>query len=189
MLFLNSTVTYGFCADENVEPLKKNPGTYLNCQDVPIFTEGNPLQGLNAFAVIPPCSIQNPEVSKKIQAVIEKELSAIGKVIKAKPDNMNGFGSGNLLNIQVGKVSTWNEKQIPITRVTLNVETPVVLSKSDVKSLPRVWTINAFVDAPFDVASEEKSVDAIQKILQEFASNYQFANSKEKEKPTFYIYY
>jgi hypothetical protein len=58
-----------------------------------------------------------------------------------------------------------------------------------VKSLPRVWSISAFVDAPFDVASEEKFVEAIQKLLQEFASNYQFVNSKQKEKLTFYIYY
>jgi hypothetical protein len=188
LFFLNLIAIYGFCSKDNIEQIEKNPGTYLNCQDVPIFIEGNPLQGLNAFAVIPPCSIQNIGVNKKIQYIIEKELGTIGKVVKAKSEDMNGFGSGNLLNIQVGKVSTWNEKQIPITRVTLNIETPVVLSKSGKESFPRIWAINAFVDAPFDIGSEEKSIEAIQKLLQEFVSNYQFINSKQKEKPIFYVY-
>ena len=179
---------YALCADSNVEQLKKNPGLSLNCQDVPIFVQGNPLEGLDTFAVLPPDSIQNQDVNKRIQSIIEKELASIGKVIKAKSDDVSGFGSGNLLNIQVGKVSSWDEKQIPIIRVTLNIETPVLLTKSNIKSLPRVWTVNTFVDAPFGADSEEKTVGAIQKLLQEFIANYQFVNTKQTQKPTFYVY-
>ena len=68
-----------FCADNdqensNIEKLKRNPGLYLNFQDVPIFYTGNPLEGLNTFAVLPPVSIQSLEVTKKIEAFIEASV-------------------------------------------------------------------------------------------------------------------
>ncbi|MES2200024.1 MAG: hypothetical protein V4489_07645 [Chlamydiota bacterium] len=189
LVFFTVFAVCGFCTSDKNEELKKNPGLSLNFQDVPIFVQGNPLDGLNAFVVLPPDSIQNQEVNKKIQSIIEKELGSIGKVIKAKSDDVSGFGTGNLLNIQIGKVSAWDEKQMPVTRVTLNVETPVVMTKSKVNSLPRVWTINTFVDAPLDLGSEEKMIGAVQKLLQEFISNYQFVNATQTQKPTFYVYF
>ena len=194
LLVLTLLTSYGFSADQtaednNIERLKRNPGTHLNCQDVPLFFSGNPLEGLSAFAVIPPCSIQSPEVNKKIEMVIEKELGSIGTVIKAKTEDMTGFGTGNILNIQIGTVSKWDGGELPISRVTLNVETPVIISKTNVKSLPRIWSINDFVDSPLDLKSEDKTVGAVQKLLKEFAKNYKFANPTQTQKPTFYIYY
>jgi hypothetical protein len=173
----------------NIERLKRNPGIYLNFQDVPIFNSGNPLEGLNAFTVIPPYSIQSSEINKKIEALIEKELGSIGTVIKAKPEDMNGFGTGNILNIQIGRVSKWDGGELPISRVTLNIETAVVISKTNVKSLPRIWSINDFVDSPLDLKSEDKTIGAVQKLLKEFIKNYKFANPNQTQKPTFYVYY
>lgn len=184
----------GFCVDNNseesnIERLKRNPGIYLNFQDVPIFYAGNPLEGLSGFAVIPPYSIQSPEVYKKIAAIIEKELGSIGTVIKAKSEDMNGFGTGNILNIQIGQVSKWDGGELPISRVSLNIETSVVISKTHVKSLPRIWAINDFIDSPFDLKSEDKTVGAVEKLLKEFIKNYKFANPSQVQKPTFYVYY
>lgn len=187
MLMVNA-----FCStseDKNIERIKRNPGIYLNSQDVPIFYDGNPLEGLNSFAVIPPYSIQSQEVNKKIGDVIEKELGILGTVVKAKNEDTTGFGTGNLLNIQIGRVSKWDGGELPISRVTLNVETPVVISKTNVKSLPRVWSINDFVDSSLDIKSEDKVVGAVQKLLKEFVKNYKFANPDQAQKPTFYIYY
>lgn len=175
----------GFCAENN---LKENPGIFLNSQDVPIFYTGNPLEKLEAFAVIPPCSIQNAEMNKKIEAIIEKELGAIGTVIKTKSEDMNGFGTGNTLNIQIGPISKWDGGELPISRVTLNIETSVVISTSNVKSLPRVWSINDFVDAPLGGKSEDKIIKAVQKLLKEFVENYTFANPNQAKKPSFYLY-
>jgi len=194
LLITTLSTTLGFCAEtssevDNIERLKRNPGTYLNCQDVPIFYKGNPLEGLNTFAVIPPYSIQSPEINKKIEAIIEKELGSIGTVIKTKTEDMNGFGTGNILNIQIGRVSKWDGGELPISRVTLNVETPVVISKTNVNSLPRVWSINDFIDSPLDLKSEDKAIGAVQKILKEFTKNYKFANPNQIQKPTFYVYY
>jgi hypothetical protein len=175
-------------ADSPIDGLKRNPGIDLNIQDVPIFFTGNPLGGLNAFAVIPPVSIQNPEVSKKIEALIEKELGAIGTVIKASSEDMNGFGTGNILNIQIGRVTKWDGGALPISRVTLNIETPVVITKTNLKSLPRVWSINDFIDSPLDLKSEDKALGPIQKLLREFIKNYKFANPNQSQKPIFYVY-
>lgn len=174
--------------DSNIERLKRNPAIYLNFQDVPFFYTGNPLEGLDAFAVIPPYSIQSPEVNKKIEAAIEIELGSIGTVIKAKSEDMNGFGTGNILNIQIGRVAKWDGGELPISRVTLSVESSVVISKTNVKSLPRVWTINDFVDSPFSIKTEDKTIGAVQKLLREFVQNYKFANPSQTQKPTFYVY-
>ncbi len=193
LLILTLFSAHGFCADNvnedsNIERLKRNPGIYLNFQDVPVFFSGNPLEGLNAFAVIPPYSLQSSEVNKKVEAIIEKELGSIGTIIKAKSEDMNGFGTGSILNILIGRVSKWDGGELPISRVTLNVETSVVISKTNVKSMPRVWSINDFVDSPLDIKSEDKVVGAVQKLLKEFVKNYKFANPNQAQKPTFYIY-
>ena len=182
-------IAHGFCTNTNkdMERLKENPGIYLNFQDVPIFHKGNPLEGLNAFAIISSYSMQNPEVNRKIKAVIEQELGSLGTVIQAKSEDVNGFGTGNILNIQIGRISQWDGKEFPISRVTLNIETPVIISKTHIKSLPRVWSINEFIDTPLNTA-EEETMKAVQRLLKEFIKNYQFANQNQTQKPVFYIY-
>lgn len=180
--------TMGFCA-ENIEESKNNPGINLNPQDVPIFSDGNPLEGLNTFAVIPPYSFKNPKVSKEIESLIEKELGSIGTVTRSKSEDVTGLGSGSMLNIQVGQVSKWDGGEMPFSRVTLSVETSVIISKTNVKSRPRVWAINDFVDSPFDLKTEDQLVGAIQKLLREFVESYRFANPDQQQKPTFYVYY
>jgi hypothetical protein len=174
--------------NRNIERLKRNPAIYLNFQDVPFFYTGNPLEGLNAFAVIPPYSIQSPEVNKQIEAAIERELGSIGTIVKVENKDLEGFGTGNILNIQIGAVSKWDGGALPISRVTLSVETPVVISKTNLKSLPRIWAINDFVDSPFSIKTEDKTIGAVQKLLREFVQNYRFANPAQTLKPTFYIY-
>ncbi len=155
----------------------------LDPQDVPIFYQGNPLKGLRSFAVIPPCSIQSEEVSKRIEELIEKELGSIGIVAKMKNEDVTAFGS-SLLNIQIGQLSKWGGGQLPIFRASLNIETPVIIRRTHVKSLPRVWSINNFIDSE----SEDLFVGVIQNLLKEFIKNYQAVNLDQKKKPTFYLY-
>lgn len=180
-------VTCGFCASINkdMERLKENPGIYLNFQDVPIFHKGNPLEGLNAFAII---SLQNPEINHKIKSVIEQELGSLGTVIQVKSEDVNGFGSGNILHIQVGRISKWDGKELPISRVTLSIETSVVISKTHIQSMPRIWSINDFIEMPLNSKSEDETVKSVQRLLKKFIKNYQFANPHQTQKPIFYIY-
>ncbi|MEK7339117.1 MAG: hypothetical protein AABZ92_00200, partial [Verrucomicrobiota bacterium] len=148
-------VAHGFCTNKDMERLKENPGIYLNFQDVPIFHKGNPLEGLSAFAVI---SLQNPEINNKIRSVIEQELGSLGTVIQAKSEDVSGFGTGNILNIQIGRISQWDGKELPISRVTLNIETSVIISKTYVKSMPRIWSINDFIEMPLNSKSGDETV-------------------------------
>lgn len=185
LVLLTSAV---FCSD-NIEILKNNPANFLNSQDVPIFYTGSPLEGLSSFAVIPTYSIQSQEVNKKIEALIERELGSIGTVIKSKSEDVAGLGSAALLSIQIGPVSNWDGGPLPFSRITLNIETQVVISKTHVESLPRVWSINDFVDSSLDLKSEEKVIGPIQKLLKEFVANYKYANSNQTLKPIFYVYY
>ncbi len=184
------SVAYELSASDSSknDAIARNPALVLNSQDVPIFYSGNPLEGLNAFAVLAPYSIQNPEIHEKIKALLEKELGSIGLVIRTKDDALCGFGSANILNLQIGKVSKWDGEQLPISRVTLSIETSVIIRKTNVKTSPRIWTINDFVDAPLEIKSEDKMIGAIQKLVKEFVSNYQFANPHQIQKPIFYIY-
>ena len=177
-----------FCEEGTIEKLKRDPGMYLNPQDVPIFYSGNPLEGLKDFAVLPPNSLQSPEVNRKIGNMIEKELGSIGTVIKAKNEEVTGFGTGTLLVIQVGAVSKWDGGQLPLTRVSLSLETSVVIGKTDVKSFPIIWSINSFVDSGLNLKTESKVEGAVEKMVREFVKNYRFANPNPEEKPTFYLY-
>ncbi|MBM3197666.1 MAG: hypothetical protein FJZ58_00225 [Chlamydiae bacterium] len=169
-------------AEETLESLQKNPGLYLNCQDVPIFYQGNPLEGLMSFAVLLPASLRDLE-AKKIQTLITKELGSVGHVIQAKIGDVSGFGFGNRLYLQIGSVRDWSGKELPLMRMTLSVETSVILQSSHQTSSPRVWSINAFIKTPY---SEEEQSEAMQKLLQEFVKNYLFVNTGQK--PTFYLY-
>ena len=173
-------VAHGFCTNKDMES-KENPGIYLNFQDVPIFHKGNPLEGLNAFAVI-----FHSEINNKIKSVIEQELGSLGTVIQAKSKDVNGFGTGNILNIQIGRISQWDGKELPISRATLHIETSVIISKTHVKSMPRIWSINDFIEMPLNSKSGDETVKSVRRLLREFIKNYQFANPHQK--PIFYIY-
>lgn len=188
LIFLMPIVLFSAVVDTNIQRLKRSPEIYLNPQDVPLFYTGNPLDGLDVFSVIPPYSIQSSEVNKSIEQMIVKELGSIGTIIKAGNENLAGFGSGNLMNIQIGKVSKWDGGELPITRVTLSIETAVTICKTSNSSNPRVWSINDFVDSAFEVESEKETLGAVQKLLREFTRNYKFANQSRSQKPTFYIY-
>lgn len=176
-------------AETEMERVKKNPAIDLNLQDVPFFLNGNPLEGLNTFAVVPPSTFQNAAVNRKIEMIIEKELGSIGTAIRTKYGDTRGTGSCNLLTILVNGVTKWDGGELPIYRVSLNVETSVIISKTNVHSMPRVWTINAFIDSPFEAKSEEKAIGAVQKLLREFVRNYKFVNANQQKKPTFYLYF
>ncbi|MDR2539318.1 MAG: hypothetical protein LBC45_01675 [Chlamydiales bacterium] len=177
----------GFCThmDKSMETYKENPGLYLNFQDVPIFHKDNPLEGLDGFAVI---SFQRPEIDKEIQSVIKQELGSLGTVIQAKSGDMRGFATGNILNIQIGRVSKWDGEEFPISRITLHIETFVIIRKTHIRSMLRIWSINDFIETPLHSQSQDEIGKAVQRLLREFIKNYKFANPHQTQKPIFYIY-
>ena len=148
----------------------------LNCQDVPTFFDVNPLKNLSSFAVV------LPEANPTMQAVIEKELSSIGSVIKAASGDMTGLGSGTLLLIQIGPLFEWNGSPLPIFRVTLSVGASVTINRTHLQSHPRIWEINGFCKTSLD------TTEVVQKLLQDFTETYQGVNAHQKTKPLFYLY-
>ncbi len=192
LIFFLFLFVSSFCFCENdtnhdISEVENRPDIGLNSLDIPIFHQGNPLKGLRTFTIISQYSDQS-EINRKIRQVIEKELGSLGAIIELKAEDTTGFTSNGLLNIQIGNVSKWDGGQLPISRVSINLETPVLITKSNVKSMPKIWAINDFIDAPLDKKSEDKTLGAVQKLLKEFVENYKFANSGAMEKPTFYIY-
>lgn len=185
--------THVYCADNDeksiVKKVEKNPDLYLNSQDVPVFFEdNNPLSNMRVFHVILPFSLMDFEIQKRTQNVIEKELETMGEVIHLKDHDMRGFASDNILVIQKGNVIEWNGNEMPISRVSLQVETSAVLSKTRIKTFPVVWSINTFFGEPPDAHSDDRMLKAVQKLVNDFVQNYQHANQKQKKKPVFYIY-
>lgn len=156
----------------------------LQLQDVPVFYTGSPLRGLLEFTCIFPSTLQNKE---QIHQTVEQELGSIGKVSQMTSDDVSGFSAGNVLTLQIGSLTTWDQKELPFTRVTLSVETPVIVDKTQLKTFPRVWSINCFIDAPLD-QEEEQLVGAVKKLLKDFTRAYQLVN-QDILKPTFYVYY
>lgn len=193
LIILALFTTYVYCADGDeknmIKNTKQNPGICLNSQDVPIFFEdNNPLTNMRVFHVILPLSFMDFEIQKRMQNVIEKELETMGDVIHLKEHDMRGFASGNILVIQMRNVMEWNGNAAPISRVSLQVETSAVLSKTRMKTFPVVWSINTFFGESPDSHSEDRMLKAVQKLMNDFVQNYKYANQKQKEKPVFYIY-
>lgn len=187
-LFCYLLLPFSLLANSNVKKIVENPQLYLNPQDAPIFYEDNPLTGLHSFSIGPLVFLQNPKIRTNALEVIEKELGAVGKVVRLKDTDMRGFGAGNLIVLQIGDVSSWDGSKLPISRVSLNLETPVVMSKTGLNTFPMIWSINAFCDFPFNKESEGKFVGGIQKLVSEFAQNYQYANPHPEKTPIFYLY-
>lgn len=163
-----------------------NPLLSLNPQDVPIFYENNPLSGLKSFTIIN--SIASKELQAKIKKSVEKSLEMAGKVTRLKDNDMRGFGSGNILLIQMGNVQQWDGTETAISRLSLSIETPVTLEKTGTKTFPIIWSINTFVQDSINTGSEEALTQAVEKLIDNFIQNYQYANQKEMKKPVFYTY-
>lgn len=185
------SLNQGFCDEPTNEPQLKseinNPGILLNFQDVPIFHNGsNPLQGLNAFAVA--LFINNQELQVKLSKLLETELKSLGDVIHLNVMDMRGFGTGNVLMILIKNVSDWQEQETAISRVCLQIQTPITINKTDIKTFPIVWSINSFFQGSIDQKSEEQILKATQTLLKQFVQNYKYANQSQRQKSVFYMY-
>ncbi len=165
-----------------------NPGFFLNHQDVPIFSDNNPLAGMKHFLVVPTCTLDYVEMEKSMKDSIEKSLETVGKVTHLKNSDMRGFGAGNVLMIQIDSVKAWDGSETSISRLSLSVETFVTLKRTGIKTFPMVWSINSFLQNPVDSSSEGNQAKAIQKLVGDFIQNYRYANQGQVEKPVFYIY-
>lgn len=175
-----------------LDQIKDNPAFSLNPMDVPFFQQDdNPLRDMGTFAVVLLMRFDSPEMRKKAEVLIEKELSGLGKIIQAdqKRIDLRGVGSRNFLILDSGEVKNSEGKLLPICRVSLRIQTPVTLTKTGINTLPNIWSINDFVDSPADVNSDDKILVALQKLLGEFKKNYKFVNLNVSEKPSFYLYY
>ena len=174
-----------------IDQLKDNPAFSLNPMDVPFFQQDdNPLRDMKTFAVMLLMRFDSPAVRKKAEALIEKELSGLGKVIQADQKRMDlrGVGSRNFLILDSGEVKNSEGKPLPICRISLRIQTPVTLTKTGVNTFPNVWSINDFIDSTEHLDSDDKILSALQKLLVEFKSNYNFVNHNLPEKPSFYLY-
>ncbi len=186
-LLLSILAGDSFCNACDLENIAKNPGLYLNPQDVPIFFEDSPLTGMAAFALIPPF-VKQPEMQKKIRQTIEEELRTAGEVVQLKCEEMRGFGTGNFLVIQMGNVTAWNGTETDMSRISLHVETSVDIRKTGMNTFPMVWTINAFLQGQISSLPEGELLKALQKLIHEFVQNYQYANQEQKKRAVFYVY-
>lgn len=180
-------ISYGFCKNSSIE-IDQNPNISLNPQDVPIFYDNNPLTGLKAFTVITSFPLKNDGMQKKIGQWIEKALNGIGEVIHLKDNDMRGFGAGNILLIQMGNVMEWSGNEMPFSRISLSIESPITLDKTGMQTLPMVWSINTFLQGNIGSNSEDNLTKAIQKLLDDFIQSYQYVNKDQTKRPVFYIY-
>lgn len=177
----------GFCRNGSIET-DQNPNISLNPQDIPIFYDNNPLTGLKAFTVITSFPLKDMDMQKRVGQSIEKALSGIGEVIHLKDTDMRGFSAGNMLLIQMGNITAWDGSEMPVSRVSLSIETPASLDKTGMKTFPMVWSINTFLRGNVDSSSEVNLTKAVQKLVGDFIQSYQYVNRDQTKRPVFYIY-
>ena len=175
------------CAKDKTD-LEQNPNVFLNPQDVPIFYENSPLAGMKSFTVITSFLAEDTQMQKRIQQSIEKTLKRAGEVTHLKDNDMRGFASGNILLIQIRNVVGWDENPMPISRISLNIETSVFLEKTGMKTFPMVWSINTFVQKAIDSSFADDLAKAAQKLVEDFAQNYRYANRDQTDTAVFYFY-
>jgi hypothetical protein len=101
--------------------------------------------------------------------------------------DMRGMGAGNILNIQIGDVLGWDNHELPVSRVSLQLQTFVVINKTGIKTFPVIWSINTFFQESPN--TEDIALEATRKLVKDFVQNYKYANQGKKEKPVFYTYY
>ena len=162
-----------------------NPSILLNPQDVPHFYGSNPLTGLEAFTIITSFPLKNEDEQKAILQSIEKTIKEAGVVTHLKDNDVKGFAAGNLLVIQMGQLKASDGSEMPLTRISLSVETPTTLDKTGLKTYPMVWSINTFL--PNHPAPENSLIKATQKLLSDFLKSYQYANLGQASK-TYLLY-
>ena len=180
-------VPCAFCRNAVIE-IDQNPNISLNPQDVPIFYDNNPLTGLKAFTVITSFPLKDADIQKKIGQSVEKILNGIGEVVHLKDNDMRGFGAGNILLIQMDNVRGWDGSEMPISRISLSIESPITLDKTGMKTLPMVWSINTFLKGNIDSSSEDNLTQAVQKLVGDFVQSYQYVNKVQIKRPVFYNY-
>lgn len=177
----------GFCKNGSTE-INENPNIFRNPQDLPVFYENNPLTDLKAFTVITSFPLKDIDMKKQIRQSIEKTLSRTGEIIHLKDNDMRGFGTGNVFLIQMGNVTAWDGSEIPVSRVSLSIETFVSLDKTGMKTFPMIWSINTFLQGTVGSNSEVNLTRAVQKLIDDFVQSYQYANQNQTKRPVFYIY-
>jgi hypothetical protein len=180
-------IPYGFCINDTMD-LHQTPNVSLNPQGVPVFYDNNPLTGLKAFTVITSFPLKDTDMQKKIGQSVEKALNGIGEVVYLKDNDMQGFGAGNILLIQIGNIAGWDGSEMPISRISLSIESPTTLDKTGVKTFPMVWSIDTFLKENIDSSSESNLTRAIQNLVGDFVQSYQYANKDQTKKPVFYVY-
>lgn len=188
-LFILSLVTIACYADTSQNNhTEKNPGILLNPQDVPIFYDNHPLTGIKSFTIITSFPFEDVKTQKNIENSIEKGLKTYGDVVHLKDNDMRGFGAGTILLIQASNTKTWDGSNLAVSRISLSVETSVVLNQTGTKTFPIVWNINTFLDGSFDSISEDNLVKAMQQLINDFLQNYRHANQDLMKSPIFYTY-
>lgn len=140
----------------------------------PIFSEGkHPLTGIQAFLILS---------ADTLQESVEPVLARFGEVMHLQGLDMRGFGAGTVLLVQMGNVTAWNGDELPVTRISLQVQMTALLRKTGLETFPVVWSIHTFARGEAEVS------EATQKLVGEFAQSYSHANQELKRKPVFYIY-
>lgn len=140
---------------------------------------------MNNFVVLFSTPLKDISIQNVLENSAERALESVGQVVRLKENDIRGFGAGNVLLIQIGNVTEFNEKETLISRLSLSIETPITLEKTGIKTFPMVWSISEFLQ---DANSEETLTKATKKLMSNFVQNYQYANRNQVKKPIFYVY-
>ena len=172
---------YGLRISSHLSQVAKNPGLYLNPQDVPIFYDNSPLEKLDAFTIVTSFAVNNSELQQKLKKTIATHLDKFADVVHLKENDVRGFGVGNVFLLQIGEI-----KALQATRISLSIDTPVTVNKTGVHTFPMIWSINDFLHQSPNKVGEEILLNAVTSLVSEFFKNHEYTNPSKR--PTFYIY-
>lgn len=155
-----------------------------------IVVDESPLTGMKIFAIIPFYADVNQKIHQQIETVTKKELNSIGIIVPGEENgkiNMVGMGWGNVLTLRVEPLSTWEGRELPITKVSLHLTTAITVNASQKQAHLTVWQAESLINTDLK-GSQDYFEQAVENLWKQFVTSYSAANKEKEDKPQFYLY-
>ena len=151
------------------------------------------LKGISEFVFMAGFTAGNKEETAKVNAILAKELSNIGKVMpssilvkKDKEDviDLKGFDKP-LLCYQMAKLYSSDGKELDVVKASLTLSTSIEILDTKQKGSGVVWSKSCFMKGSAQKNIEEAVSQTFNFLIGEFSKSYSSVNS---EKPLFNTY-
>lgn len=156
----------------------KDYSSYRNIDEL-IQDEGG-LKNVGTLALLPLYSFP-AHLEKKSRTLFIDHLKKFARVEELPPNDMRGFGTGILLNLEVKPINVFGLSS-PILRISLNLQAKIEIKSTKNELYGYIYSTNAFAKAD----SDEALLKAVADVADTFRKYYEQSNPNNQ--PTIFVY-